>query len=174
MALFPPGKGGGEDIEKGYKGKGITIHALTDSQGMIISALTTPANGDERAQVEPLFDTLTVKTGKPGRPKKRVGTLAADKGYDSNELRQALRKRGIQPQLPKKRRKGGKRRVGRPIEQKVPRFQCERAFAWLQRKFRRLVVRWERRTVYFDGFLSLAISYMWLQKLLSAGSGISG
>ena len=26
MALFPPGKGGGEGVAYGYKGKGILIH----------------------------------------------------------------------------------------------------------------------------------------------------
>ena len=31
MALFPPGKGGGELVEYGYKGKGVTIHSLVDA-----------------------------------------------------------------------------------------------------------------------------------------------
>ncbi len=44
---------------------------------------TTPANGNEREQVIPLLDSVKVKTNKPGRPRKRVKVLAADKGYDS-------------------------------------------------------------------------------------------
>ncbi|WP_196508593.1 hypothetical protein [Nostoc sp. NZL] len=32
--LFPPGKGGGEEIAYGGKGKGILIHTLTEGNGM--------------------------------------------------------------------------------------------------------------------------------------------
>ena len=51
MARFPPGKGGGEGIARGGKGKGILIHSLTEGGGMPLANWTTPANGDERAQV---------------------------------------------------------------------------------------------------------------------------
>jgi hypothetical protein len=68
MARFPPGKGGGEGVAYGRKGKGILIHSLTDGAGMSLSARTTPANADERAQVLPLLDTLQIRTGKRGRP----------------------------------------------------------------------------------------------------------
>jgi IS5 family transposase len=102
MGLFPPGKGGGEDVAYGYKGKGILIHTLTDGNGMPLANRTTPANGNQREQVIPLLNNIKVKTNKPGRPRKRVKVLAADKGYDSKEIRVALRKRGIRPQLPKR------------------------------------------------------------------------
>ena len=102
MALFPPGKGGGEEVAYGYKGKGILIHTLTDGNGMPLSCSTTPANGSEREQVMPLLNNIVVKNNQPGRNSKRVKVLAADKGYDSKDLRAALRKRGIRPQLPKR------------------------------------------------------------------------
>ena len=92
MALFPPGKGGCEEVAYGYKGKGILIHTLTDGNGMPLANCTTPANGSERQQVMPLLNSVTVKTNAPGRPRKRVKVLAADKGYDSKELRAVLRK----------------------------------------------------------------------------------
>ena len=90
---------------------------------------TTSANDSERQQVMPLVDGILVKTNQPGRPRKRVKVLAADKGYDSKDLRRALRKRGIRPQLPKRTWKKKKNR-GRPIKISVPRFQIERCFAW--------------------------------------------
>ncbi len=105
MALFPPGKGGGEEVAYGYKGKGILIHTLTDGNGMPLANCTTPANGSELSQVMPLLNSVTVKTNAPGRPRKRVKVLAGDKGYDPKELRAVLRKRGIRPQLPKRTRK---------------------------------------------------------------------
>jgi IS5 family transposase len=129
MARFPPGKGGGEGVASGRKGKGILIHTLTEATGMPLSTCTTPANGDERAQVIPLLDTLHVRTGKQGRPRKRLKVLAADKGYDAKDLRRRLRTRGIRPQIPKRVWKRHKPR-GRPIKQEVPRYQAERTFAW--------------------------------------------
>ena len=132
---------------------------------MPLANRTTAANGSEREQIFPLLDDVRLKTSKPGRPRKRVKVLAADKGYDSKEKRAALRKRGIRPQLPKRIYKTKKNR-GRPIEISVPRFQQERCFAWYQRKYRRLVVRWERQKANFDAFLFLATIHIWINKLL--------
>lgn len=167
-ALFPPGKGGGESVAYGGKGKGVLIHLLTEGNGMPLSFCTTAANGDERQQVIPLLDQLKIKTAQQGRPRKRVKVLAGDKGYDAKWLRQVLRKRGIRGQIAKRRYKG-KRRKGRPIKISVPRFQQERCFAWLQRKYRRLVVRWERLKSCFDGFVYLAIVHIWVNRILLVG-----
>ena len=167
-ALFPPGKGGGEGVSYGYKGKGILIHTLTEASGMPIANRTTPANGSEREQVFPLLDNLKIHTGKRGRPRKRLLVLAADKGYDSQEKRAALRRRGIRPQFPKRHYKTKKHR-GRPLKDDIPRFQQERCFAWYQRKYRRLVVRWERQPTVFDGFLALAMIHLWIGRIILVG-----
>ncbi len=91
-----------------------------------------------------------------------------DKGYDSRDKRAALRKRGIRPQLLKRVWKTKKNR-GRPIKISVPRFQQERCFAWYQRKYRRLVVRWERISDCFNAFLSLATIHIWINRILLVG-----
>ena len=135
---------------------------------MPLANCTTPANGSEREQVMPLLESILVKNNQPGRPRKRVKVLAADKGYDSKDLRTALRKRGIRPQLPKRTRKTKKNR-GRPIKISVPRFQQERCFAWFQRKYRRLVVRGERISACFNAFVSLATIHIWINRILLAG-----
>ena len=164
-ALFPPGKGGGEGVARGGKGKGILIHSLSEGNGMPLANRTTPANGDERAQVLPLLDAVKVRTGKRGRPRKRLKVIATDKGYDAKALRQQLRKRGIRAQLPKRGWKTKKNR-GRPIKKVVPRFQAERTFAWFQKKYRRLVVRWERLAACFDALLALATIHIWVHRLI--------
>lgn len=94
--------------------------------------------------------------------------LAADIGDDSTELRAALRKRGIRPQLPKRAWKTQKNR-GRPIKVSVPRLQQERCFAWFQRKYRRLVVRWERISACFNAFISLPTIHLWINRILLLG-----
>nr|WP_264299972.1 hypothetical protein [Nostoc sp. MG11] len=72
MALFPPGKGGGEEIAYGGKGKGVLIHTLTEGNGMPLANSTTPANGNEREQVLPLLDKVKLRTLKRGRPRKKL------------------------------------------------------------------------------------------------------
>src|SRR5215510_9941163 len=98
MVRFPPGKGGGEGVAHGGKGKGSLIHRLTEGRGMPLANQTTPANGDERAQVLPLLDAVQVRTDKRGRPRKRLKVIATATGYEAQALRQQLRQRGIRAQ----------------------------------------------------------------------------
>ena len=113
MALFPPGKGGGEGVAYGRKGKGIFIHSLTDAAGLPLSTRTTPANGDVRAQVIPLLKALHIRTGKRGRPRKRLKVLAADKGYDAKDLRHGYGKTESRVGTPLKRRSRASKPSGR-------------------------------------------------------------
>ena len=53
MALFPWRKGGSEQVNYGYKGKGVTIHSLVDGEGNPLAVLVTVANESERGQVLP-------------------------------------------------------------------------------------------------------------------------
>ncbi len=132
---------------------------------MPLANRTTPANGDERAHVVPWRDAVTIRTGKRGRPRTRLKVMATEKGYEAKALRQQLRKRGIRAQIPKRIWKTKKNR-GRPIKKVVPRCQAERTHAWFQKKYRRLVVRWERIAACFEAFLALATVHIWIHRLI--------
>ncbi len=56
--FFSAGKGGGQLIDYGYKGKGVTTHLLTDGNGNPINFEVTSAKGDERQQVDSLLDGI--------------------------------------------------------------------------------------------------------------------
>ena len=58
MDLFPPGPGGGKDVEHGYKGKGSLLHLVTDKEGKPLWVTTTSAKGNEREQAIVLLDQL--------------------------------------------------------------------------------------------------------------------
>jgi transposase len=163
---FVAGKGGGEGVEYGFKGKGLTLHSLTEKEGKPLSVISTGAAESERGQVISLLDTVQVHTGKPGRPNKVPHALQADKGYDSKELRQALRKRGIAPMISRRSWPDRKAPRGRPPAKPVDRWKAERTFSWLQRKFRRLVVRWERKNKYWEGFILFALCIFWVNLLI--------
>ena len=159
---FAAGKGGGEDVQYGFKGKGVTLHALVDGNGIPLSVISTGAAESERAQVESLIDHSKVLTSKPGRSKKRPEAIQGDKGYDSSELRDLLREQGIAPMIPRRSWPNRKPPKGRPPNKPVDRWKVERTFAWLQRKYRRLVVRWERRNKYWKGFVMFAVCLFWV------------
>ena len=101
MALFPPGRGGGEEVDYGYKGKGVTTHLLVDGNGMPLSVVSTGASVSEREQVSQLIKRVRVYHGY-GRPKKCPHEIHADKGYDSKILIIFLRNKGIKPNIPRR------------------------------------------------------------------------
>jgi transposase len=162
---LPPGPGGGEGVARGGTGQGSLIHRLTDAAGRPLANRTTPANGNERAQVLPLLDAVRLQTGKPGRPRKRPKVRATAKGDDAKALRLQRRTRGMRAQRPQRIWKTTNAR-GRPSKLAVPRFQAERTFAWFQKKYRRLVVRWERLAACFTAFLTIAMLHIWIQRLI--------
>ena len=45
--MFVPGKGGGDDVAHGFKGKGCTLHHMCDNNGRTLALETTAANIDE-------------------------------------------------------------------------------------------------------------------------------
>jgi transposase len=53
--FFSAGKGGGEKVDHGYKGKGVTTHILVDGMGQPICTTSTGASGNERQEVIPLI-----------------------------------------------------------------------------------------------------------------------
>lgn len=106
------GKGGGDDVGYGYKGKGCTLHHFCDNNGRSLALKTTTANTDERKVVLDLLDSFVLHTGKVGRPPKKVKALQGDKGYQDKKLRAKLKKRGIAPKIAQKRSNGKKKEAG--------------------------------------------------------------
>ncbi|MCX4400186.1 transposase (plasmid) [Streptomyces sp. NBC_00053] len=93
----------------------------------------------------------------PGRPRRRPEALLGDKGYDSNAHRDELRRRRILPVISRK---------GSPNIKGIGklRYVVEQTFALLHH-FKRLAVRWERRTELHDAFISLACSLICWRRL---------
>ena len=123
------------------------------------------AGGSENEQrhLLPLVDELLARGLRPGQ-------LWADRGYDAEALREALRERAIEPQISRRRRPGdplpaGTRIVwrGRKRQPKAPdpaarhRWPVERTNAWLH-NWRRVSTRWERRAELYLALLQLACS----------------
>jgi transposase len=95
-----------------------------------------------------LVDGIGPVAGKPGRPCQRSDQVIADRGYDHDKYRRALRRRGVTPVVARRGIEHGSG-LGRF------RWVVERTFAWLH-NFRRLRNRWERDPDLHTAFLTLA------------------
>ena len=73
--------------------------------------------------------------------------MTADRAYDSRDHRSQLRKRGIKPEIAKRKTEHGSG-LGRY------RWVVERTFAWLH-QFKRLLVRYDRRGDIHEAFLAI-------------------
>jgi IS5 family transposase len=108
----------------------------------------------------PVVDKVNVpRRGK--RPRKRPKQLEADRGYDSKELREELRKRRIRPVIIARKYNNRKHpRKGRPPGSYKPleepgRWKIERSFAWLQ-NYRKVTIRWDYYTKHYIGWVTVA------------------
>ncbi len=121
---------------------------LTDAGGIPIVAKTTAANRHDVTELLNMVNEVPAIKGKPGAPRYRFDELYADRAYDSEPDRQALREVGIEPKIPKRNTDHGSG-LG------VFRWVVERTISWLH-QFRRLRVRYERRLDIHDAFLTIA------------------
>jgi len=158
MALFPPAPGGGESVEYGYKGKGVLTHLISDGHGMPLRFSSTNAKGDERKQLVTLVDQLPSM--------KKLHFFYADKGYDAHWIRVYLLKKNWYPMIPKRKFASSSRVKPSAVLKKLNcRWKIERTFAWIKRKYRRIQSRWERKMCYWEGFVSLAMIMLWVNRL---------
>ncbi|WP_405573699.1 IS5 family transposase [Streptomyces phaeochromogenes] len=125
-----------------------------------LKVITTAANVNDVTQTLALVDGIPPVAGRPGRPRRRPDSLLGDKAYDSNPNREELRKRRILPVISRK---------GAPNIKGLGklRYVVEQTFALLH-QFKRLAVRWERRTELHDAFVSLACGLICWRRLKKA------
>jgi transposase len=148
-------KTGPSPVDRGRLGS--KHHLIVDGNGLPLAVSLTGGNRHDVTQLIPLVDRVPAVVGKVGRPRRRPERLYADRGYDSNPHRRALRRRGIKPKIARRKTEHGSG-LGRF------RWVIERSFAWLH-QFKRLLVRYERRADIHEAFLSLACSLICWRRL---------
>jgi transposase len=122
-------------------------HLICDGRGVPFAIQLSGANRNDSQQALALVDAIPHLQGERGRPRHRPARVFGDRGYDAEAIRQGLRMRGIHPRLAKRNTEHGSG-LGRH------RWVVERTFAWLN-QFRRLRVRYDKRSDIHEAFLSL-------------------
>jgi transposase len=154
-ATFASAKGGGDEIGKTRRGKGVKILAIVDRHGLPLSVSTHAANHHEVTLVQLSFDFYMIEA----KPENLIG----DKAYDSDALDAQLKKDGVEMIAPHRSTRKLKTQDGRRLRRYTRRWIVERFFAWLQWK-RRLLVRWEYYPSNFLGFVQLGCISMLLRQ----------
>ena len=89
--------------------------------------------------------------------------LLADKGYDSNEIRNDLKRRGIKPVIPTRSNRKTPVRYDRKLCK--TRNGIERHFGFLKQN-RRIATRYDKTAASFFAFLCLAAIKIWLKSFV--------
>ena len=144
---------GGRAGYDGYKRrKGSKVHLAVDTLGHLLALLVTPANEQERAQVEALAKQVQEAT------QSSVDLAYVDQGYTGRKAAQAAAKHRINLEVVKL------AEAKRGFVLLPRRWVVERSFAWLAR-FRRLSRDYERLPTTLAGLHWLAFSSLLLSNL---------
>lgn len=125
---------------------------LTEGEGVPVGLAVAGANRNDFKMARETFQSIPIKRPEPTQEKPQGVCL--DKGYDYREIRELLdefkftahiRSRGEEAQALKK--EAGFR---------ARRWVVERTHSWMNR-FRRILIRWEKKTENYVGMLHLVL-----------------
>jgi transposase len=128
---------------------------VADGQGIPLAIRAESATPAEVTLLEATLDQV------PGEPKR----LVADRGYDSDPLRERMIERGTELICPY-RRNNRRRRYhdGRKLRRYKHRWIVERTISWLG-NYRRVLIRWERNVQHYLAFIHVACLMIALRQL---------
>jgi len=152
-------------VGKTRRGKGTKWMVVVDGQGIPLGNHLDSASPSEVKLVDRTLAAVSVPRKGRGRPRKNPKRLIADKGYDSDRLRECLARRGIELICPyRSNNRERKYHDGRKMRRYERRWKVERTFAWLGNN-RRLIVRQERDIVIYSAFFHIACLLITLRRL---------
>ena len=162
---FAPAKKGGAAVGKTKRGKGTKWMVLVDGQGLPLGVRLESASPGEATLAEATLKEVRVPRTK-GRPRQKPKRVIADRAYDSDPLRERLKKRGIELIAPyRKNNKQRRYEDGRKLRRYKRRWIIERTNAWFG-QFRRLLVRHEHLLSTYCAFFYTACFMITLRHCL--------
>jgi transposase len=149
---------GGEETGKNPtdRGKiGTKRSLLTDGQGVPLGMAVSGANVHDKHLVRETIESIPVDRPEP--TKKQPQNICQDKGYDYPDVRELVAEYGYTAHIPARGTDPAK-------QKKMPgyrarRWVVERTHSWFNR-FRRLLIRWEKKVSNFKAFLHFACAWV--------------
>jgi len=139
---------------------------LTDGRGIPLATVLSGANRHDMTQLAALLDALVVELPSVGADDARH--LSLDRGYDYAACREAATARGYTPHIPPRASAAQPLPApGHPDRHPPRRWVVEVAHSWCNR-FRRLLIRWEKKATNYLAFVQLAACLIIYRKLRHA------
>ena len=133
------------------------LEVVVDASGLPLGMAAAGADVSEQELLKPALDDVPVGVP-PGTP------VIADKGHDSDDLRDELEDDDYVPVIPhRKNRVKPSRNDGRRLRRYRHRWLMERTNAWLH-CYRGVAVRWSHYAFMYVGMVYISFIHMALQR----------
>ena len=142
-------------------------HLLTEATGVPLAVVLSGANRHDLKKLADLLDAIVIERPDPEEVEQH---LCLDRGYDYDECRTQAEKSGYVPHIP-----DASVPVPPPTDpNRHPprRWVVEVGHSWFNR-FRRLLIRWDKNSECYLGFVCLAASLIITRKLFSTARNLS-
>lgn len=130
--------------------RGTKKSLLTDGQGIPLGIAIAGANVNDFKLARETV--LTIPIDRPEPTRRRPQGLCLDKGYDYDEVRDLAVEFGFTAHI----RSRGEETVAKKAGARARRWVVERTHSWLNR-FRRILIRWEKRAGNYLAMLHFAL-----------------
>lgn len=131
---------------------------LTEGHGVPIGLAIAGANRHDMKLARPTLESIIVERPEPSEEQPQG--MCLDKGYDYDEIRDLLREFGFTAHI---RPRGEEAKaIKREAGFKARRWVVERSHSWMNR-FRRLLVRWDKKPENYLALLHFACGLMALR-----------
>jgi putative transposase len=124
---------------------------LTDGAGVPLAVTVAGANRHDMKLVEPTLEAIEMES----KDCEEKPNLCLDKGYDYPEVRELVEAYGYYAHI----RSRGEEKREAIAGYRARRWVVERAHSWMNR-FRRLLIRWEKKEDNFLNMIYLACAYV--------------
>ena len=143
---------------------GVKRSLLVEAAGIPIGLAVDGANRHDCKMVEETWQSVAIE--RPAVTPDTPQGMCMDKGYDSDAVFSFLVSLGFTPHI---RTRGEEQREKQEYADYKPhRWVVERTHGWLNR-FRRLLIRWEKKPQNYTAFLHLAFAYIALRQARLTG-----
>jgi len=128
---------------------------LTEGGGVPIGLAVEGANRNDFKMVRETLESIPIERPEPSAEKPQG--MCLDKGYDYDEVRELLCEFGFTAHI---RARGEEAQaIKQEVGYKARRWVVERTHSWMNR-FRRILVRWDKKVKSYLAFLHLACAYI--------------
>jgi len=131
---------------------------LTEGNGVPIGLAIEGANRNDMKLVRETIESIVVDRPKPTEEKPQG--MCMDKGYDYQEVRDTIKEFGFTEHI---RSRGEEAKMlKREAGERARRWVVERSHSWMNR-FRRILIRWEKKAENYAAFLHFACALIALR-----------